>query len=453
MKDIAGKTAVVTGASGEAGLAFVHRFAAVGLNVALADIEGEPLSVAEAALNTKGAAERGSVGGKLTSALPMVIRMHTRRVFGLGFALSLCFILLTASGCRGDDSDVISDDGGGSAVQSPHVSGTTAPGSSTTAPAPSQSASVLKFKKGQNNYTLTVDGQRRQFIVHVPPGYNSSTPAPLVFVFHESAHNGGFVYEKWKWREKCDQEGCISVYPTALSYFVVPEDRNQTKWNDTSLSQIVPPGTALADDVKFVRTMVETLEATFSIDKKRIYATGGSNGGRFVSSRILVELPDIFAAAGISHLLGTDGLAPKNNEAIPAYVSYGNLDPILLKGSEALGASGKQLPMEAAEIMQHPLVGGQIANALTTLGLDTTYTVEYCAPKLDRCTATYTTALERSEGLHTTLTFARGGKPGVEFRFRMIKGMGHSYALAGNNPAHLEAASFFWDFFKEHPKP
>ncbi len=55
MKDFAGKVAVVTGAASGMGLAFSHRFAEAGMNVVLADIESEPLAMAEAALSAKGA--------------------------------------------------------------------------------------------------------------------------------------------------------------------------------------------------------------------------------------------------------------------------------------------------------------------------------------------------------------------------------------------------------------
>src|SRR6185312_9430916 len=54
MKDFAGKTAVVTGAASGMGLAFAHRFAEEGMNVVAADIESEPLAMAEAALKEKG---------------------------------------------------------------------------------------------------------------------------------------------------------------------------------------------------------------------------------------------------------------------------------------------------------------------------------------------------------------------------------------------------------------
>jgi NAD(P)-dependent dehydrogenase (short-subunit alcohol dehydrogenase family) len=54
MKDFAGKVAVVTGAASGMGLAFAQRFADEGMNVVLADIESEPLAMAEASITAKG---------------------------------------------------------------------------------------------------------------------------------------------------------------------------------------------------------------------------------------------------------------------------------------------------------------------------------------------------------------------------------------------------------------
>ena len=54
MKDFAGRVAVVTGAASGMGLAFAQRFADEGMNVVLADIESEPLAMAEASITAKG---------------------------------------------------------------------------------------------------------------------------------------------------------------------------------------------------------------------------------------------------------------------------------------------------------------------------------------------------------------------------------------------------------------
>jgi NAD(P)-dependent dehydrogenase (short-subunit alcohol dehydrogenase family) len=55
MKDLAGRVAVVTGAASGMGLAFATRFAEEGMEIVLADIESEPLAMAEAAVRAKGA--------------------------------------------------------------------------------------------------------------------------------------------------------------------------------------------------------------------------------------------------------------------------------------------------------------------------------------------------------------------------------------------------------------
>jgi NAD(P)-dependent dehydrogenase (short-subunit alcohol dehydrogenase family) len=55
MKEFAGRTAVVTGSASGMGLAFAQRLADEGMNVVLADIESEPLAMAEASIAAKGA--------------------------------------------------------------------------------------------------------------------------------------------------------------------------------------------------------------------------------------------------------------------------------------------------------------------------------------------------------------------------------------------------------------
>lgn len=54
MRDVEGRVAVVTGAASGIGLATAHRFADEGMHLVLADIEGDALAAAEAAIKAKG---------------------------------------------------------------------------------------------------------------------------------------------------------------------------------------------------------------------------------------------------------------------------------------------------------------------------------------------------------------------------------------------------------------
>jgi NAD(P)-dependent dehydrogenase (short-subunit alcohol dehydrogenase family) len=56
MEDVRGRVAVVTGAASGIGLATAHRFADEGMQLVLADIEGDALAAAETAIKAKGAA-------------------------------------------------------------------------------------------------------------------------------------------------------------------------------------------------------------------------------------------------------------------------------------------------------------------------------------------------------------------------------------------------------------
>ena len=55
MQDFEGKVAVVTGAASGIGRGLVGRFARAGMKVVLADVEKEPLAIAEQELSTGGA--------------------------------------------------------------------------------------------------------------------------------------------------------------------------------------------------------------------------------------------------------------------------------------------------------------------------------------------------------------------------------------------------------------
>jgi poly(3-hydroxybutyrate) depolymerase len=287
----------------------------------------------------------------------------------------------------------------------------------------------LSFAPGRNDYVIDVDDTPREFLVYVPAGYDPGAPTPVVFMFHGSNQGGPLMYANTGWAAKAEAEDFIVVYPTSWKYRLTGETGLHEKWNSAGLFQLVEPGTELKDDVKFVHLMLDALTATFNVDAGRVYATGFSNGGGFVLSRLVIEMHTVFAAFATSGALlaGEAGLdrLPTGLDA-SVYAVMGSQDE---KISEV---SGHPLPFPVtAEAMEaDSLLGGFFSTTTTILSLEPTYTVEYEQPAY--ATLTFDTS---TVGAHN------------QFIFRMVNNMGHVYPSGSNNRHGLNVADEFWDFF------
>lgn len=332
----------------------------------------------------------------------------------------------------------------GNRNQKPVASSTPQPASATPnaaapgiiAPSSTEAAvSLLQYVRGRNDYELMVDDTPRKFIVHVPGGYDPSRPAPVVLVFHGSNHNGKFMYENTGWVDKAEQENILAVFPSSWRYFTTTANAEEEKWNTAELAQITSPGTQLKDDVHFVKVILEHLHATFNVDEKRIFATGGSNGGGFVMTRLAAQMNDVFAAYStcgailISDDIDVSTITMTVNASL--YNVFGSLDE---KIAELNGLTLPH-PFQADDILNDPNFSRMLRTTTTLLGLDMAYTVE---SEADFTTFTFNNSLV---GAHN------------EYIFRMVRGMGHIYPNGENNRAGLNVSDLFWDFFTRHPKP
>jgi len=277
-----------------------------------------------------------------------------------------------------------------------------------------------------------VDDSTRQFLVYVPADYDANTPTPVVFMFHGSNQGGPLMYEVTGWAAKADAENFIVVFPTAWKYPLIDEAGRHTKWNSFGLYQQVVAGTELKDDVKFVQVMVDTLEASFNVDAGRLYATGFSNGGGFVLSRLVVQMYDVFAAfATCGAALAGEAALDSLPTGIPAsvYSVAGTLDD---KISEASGHP-LPFPIVAEELAADSVFSDVFATTTTILSLEPTYTVQHEQPG------------------YTTLTFATStAGAGNQFVFRMVNNMAHIYPSGDNNRHGLNVADDFWVFFEQY---
>ncbi len=125
---------------------------------------------------------------------------------------------------------------------------------------------------------LTSGGITRHYLLHLPAGYRAGDPLPLVLNFHGYNSNSAQEENLTAMSAKAGREGFIVVYPDGL---------NSTWYTG--------PGADGQQDMQFVRDLISYLESQYSIDPKRIYATGISNGGG-MANRLGCDMADLIAA-------------------------------------------------------------------------------------------------------------------------------------------------------------
>lgn len=140
---------------------------------------------------------------------------------------------------------------------------------------------------------ILVNGVKRRYAVYIPKDLKKFSCA-LVFELH-----GGGVYIKDLTGEsghKSPYKLWMNLAETEKFIVVYPEGKNgvygKPTWNDCRADCIVNSN---ADDVGFIKSIIDEISKNYDIDKKRVYVSGTSNGG-FMALRLAVEMSDKIAA-------------------------------------------------------------------------------------------------------------------------------------------------------------
>ncbi|MCC6557211.1 MAG: polyhydroxybutyrate depolymerase [Polyangiaceae bacterium] len=279
---------------------------------------------------------------------------------------------------------------------------------------------------GDHKLHLTVSGGDRSYLLHLPPSHDGERKLPLVIALHGGGGHAENMARMSGLSQKSDAEGFAVVYPNGTGRF---EDKLLT-WNAGNCC-----GLALdrgADDVGFIRSLLDTLAARLPLDPKRVYATGMSNGG-MMAYRLGCELADRIAAIG--PVAGALSAKPCNPSVpISLVVVHGMDDEHVLYAG---GAPKKRVD-------PHPRVDASVAAA----------TAFFVARNgCDKAPA-------RAEHGRLTQEAYTGCQQGTEVRVYSIKGEGHTWPGGrkggpwGDEPAgEISANDLLWDFFEKHPKP
>ncbi|MCB9495682.1 MAG: feruloyl esterase [Fibrobacteria bacterium] len=180
------------------------------------------------------------------------------------------------------------------------------------------SCSGNKLSSGDQTRTLSIKGDSRTYILHVPSSYTGKSPAPLVVDFHPIGGTGSGEFNSSPYKGKTDPEGVISAYPNGKN------GPMGGAWN------VGPCCVANTDDTAFARAIVADIKSVGCVDPKRVYAVGFSMGGG-MSHFNACHNADIFAAVAPAafDLLKENQDACKPARPITVVSFRGTSDPIV----------------------------------------------------------------------------------------------------------------------------
>lgn len=182
------------------------------------------------------------------------------------------------------------------------------------------------LEPGLHKRSLQHQSRERRYHLYLPT--TGQPPYPLVFAFHGAGATGKIMLLHSRWLYQAEQSGFVVVAPegTAPNRNDKPSFRlNPQLWNLDTTFTAAPTG--YADDVGFVKAILQELPSLVDIAVNQVYATGFSNGAG-LTFRLAAEAGHHFAAispvAALPYL--KSGPPPR---AIPAYYLIGSEDPLI----------------------------------------------------------------------------------------------------------------------------
>ncbi len=353
-----------------------------------------------------------------------VRRLHPivpgRRSRTMTSAVALAVVALIAGGC-GSSSDGVSTTtdspvtlaGDTAETTNAAVTDAAATDAATTDAAMTQAATTGARVESE------VIGDRR-FEINVPAGYDDSKPVPLVVVLHGYSGSGSSAKPYFQLEDEARKRGFLTVYPDGT------EDTSGYQfWNATdACCQLTATE---SDDSAFLTALIDRVEAKFSVDPKRVYFAGHSNGG-FMSYRMACEHADRVAAiVSVAGATFADVSACKPSQPVSVLQVHGTSDTVIsFTGGSLFGRSFPRAQTSVATWAAYNGCGGAPAPGVGAKQLD-----------LD----------DSLVGKDSSVTTFAGCAPGGAVELWTIDGGSHEPRLT------TEFASSIMDFLLAHPKP
>lgn len=174
--------------------------------------------------------------------------------------------------------------------------------------------SAAPDRGGMQDREVTTSQGKRQYSLYIPSKIRGKK-ASILFALHGGKGDGGKLETQSELSKEAESRGFILAYPNASG----------TQWNDGRKET-----SSFSDDVAFLTSLSKDLQKEFSIDSKRIFVAGISNGG-MMALRLACDTENIFSAfAFISASMPKDYLSSCKGKAMPDLLFIGSpSDPLM----------------------------------------------------------------------------------------------------------------------------
>lgn len=172
-------------------------------------------------------------------------------------------------------------------------------------------------------HTLTSGGPTRTYQLHLPEEYTGGRDWPVVLAFHGRGNTGSGTEEFSK----------LSTLPAIVAY---PEGVVGTGDGQRQAWQGAPYAASGVDDVAFTGELLDSLEDRLCVDRRRVYATGKSNGAGFtalLACRMSDRIAAIAPVAGAFYPGTGENCRP--SRPVPVIDFHGTGDATIPYGGDA----------------------------------------------------------------------------------------------------------------------
>lgn len=147
-----------------------------------------------------------------------------------------------------------------------------------------------------DSYVCTYKGTKRRFILCLPENYIPDS-VPLIIMLHGYGSSAYFFKNQTEFHTDANAANYAVVYVTGIPRQDMPGSSNGYNYSNDKYGK---------QDLSFLSDLAEYLQKKYSLNRKKLFAVGFSNGG-FMCNNIAVKKNNTFTAVA-----SVAGMMPKN---------------------------------------------------------------------------------------------------------------------------------------------